>query len=120
MYRNNSRTGGTHPKLIGFVDLDTGSVYSTGSVWKGLTTSSSGVSTNLTITDQVEDASLFFDNGPGTLGYRLRTGKDQFPVGADVVSVFNMRLFVAKKNAIYASWALTPGNEYGILHNFTT
>lgn len=114
VYRNNSRTGGTQPKLIGFVDLDTGSVYSTGSVWKGLTTSSSGVSTNLTITDQVEDSALFFDNGPGTLGYRLRTGKDQFPVGTDVVSVFNMRLFVAKKNAIYASWALTPGNEYGI------
>lgn len=114
IYRNNSRTGGTQPKLIGFIDLDTGSVYSSGSIWKGLTTSSSGVSTNLTITDQVQDSSLFFDNGPGTLGYRLRTGKDQFPVGADVVSVFNMRLFIAKKNSIYASWALTPGNEYGI------
>jgi len=114
IYRNNARSGGVQPKLIGFIDLDTGSVYSSGSVWKGLTTSSSGVSTNLTITDQVEDSSLFFDNGPGTLGYRLRTGKDQFPVGADVVSTYNQRLFVSKKNAIYASWLLNPGNEYGV------
>lgn len=114
LYRNNALSGGTQPKLIGFIDLDTGSAYSSGSIWKGLTTSSSGVATNLTIIDQVEDSSLFFDNGPGTLGYRLRTGRDQFPIGADVVSVYNMRLFVSKRNAIYASWALLPGNEYGI------
>lgn len=114
IYRNNAISGGTQPKLIGFIDLDTGSVYASGSTWKGLTTSSSGVSTNLTITDQVQDSALFFDNGPGTLGYRLRTGKDQFPVGCDVVSTYNQRLFVSKKNAIYASWLLLPGNEYGI------
>ena len=114
IYRNNAISGGTQPKLIGFIDLDTGAAYSSGSIWKGLTTSSSGVSTNLTITDQVQDSALFFDNGPGTLGYRLRMGKDQFPVGCDVVSTYNQRLFVAKKNAIYASWMLMPGNEYGI------
>jgi len=114
IYRNNVLSGGNQPKLIGFIDLDTGSAYSSGSIWKGLTTSSSGVTTNLTITDQVEDSALFFDNGPGTLGYRLRTGKDQFPTGCDVVSVYNMRLFASKRNAIYASWALIPGNEYGI------
>jgi len=112
VYRKNLLTGDNVGRLIGIVDLDTGKAYVDGNKWEGFTSSKTG--TTVTIIDQVPDSQMFFDNGPGTRGYRYRFGKDQFPSGGDCVAVFNQRLFISKKNTIYASWLLNTNNEYGI------
>lgn len=112
VYRKNLLTGDNVGRLIGIVDLDTGASYTDGTKWEGFTSSRSG--TTITIVDQVPDSQMFFDNGPGTRGYRYRFGKDQYPSGGDCIAVYNQRLFVSKKNTIYASWLLNTNNEYGI------
>lgn len=120
IYRKNILTGDDRGRLIGFIDLDTGTAYTATGGWSGLTSGDvtstvAGVSTTqLNIFDQVQDSTLFFDNGPGTRGYRLRQGRDQFPVGCDSIASYNQRLFASKKNTIYASWMLDSTNEYGI------
>jgi len=119
IYRKNILSGDNRGRLIGFIDLDNGTTY-TSTQWSGLTSGDvtntvAGVTTTqLNIYDQVQDSTLFFDNGPGTRGYRLRQGRDQFPVGCDSLAVYNERLFASKRNTIYASWVLDPTNEYGI------
>lgn len=112
VYRKNLLTGDNVARLIGIVDLDTGSAYADGTKWEGFSSSMSG--STITVVDQVPDTHLLFDNGPGVRGYRLRVGKDQFPSGCDCIGVYNMRLFASKKNTIYCSWLLNTSNEYGI------
>lgn len=112
VYRRNLLTGDNMARLIGLVDLDTGLAYVDGNKWEGFTASYTG--TTLTVTDQVPDSQLLFDNGAGTRGYRYRISKDQYPVGCDVIAVYNQRLFASKSNTIYASWALNTTNEYGL------
>lgn len=120
IYRRNVLTGDNRFRLIGFVDLDTGLTYTSGNTWVGLTSSDvtdtvSGTSTTqLTLIDQVPDSSLFYDNGPGTRGYRQRIGKDQYPLGIDCLAVYNQRLFGSKLNTIYASWSIDTNNEFAI------
>ena len=112
VYRKNILTGDDVGRLIGIVDLDTGNAYSDGKKWEGFSSSKTG--TTITVTDQVPDSQMFFDNGSGTRGYRYRFGKDQYTAGGDCIAVYNQRLFISKKNTIYASWLLNTNNEYGI------
>jgi hypothetical protein len=64
--------------------------------------------------DEVPDNNLAVFTGNYQQGCFFEQGRDNFPLGASVISTHQRRLVVAKANKVNMSWVLEQGNEYGI------
>ena len=100
-------------RLIAVVPVsDTGSGSATGSGWSSSYDNST--SRQITFIDKVPDGNILYQTTPYAQGWYYEIARDNMPLGGTCLSVFQNRLWVGKKNQVFASWTIDQTDEYKI------
>lgn len=68
----------------------------------------------ITLADTVPDSDLLYIPELYQQGHIQEIGRDNLPLGASAVALFQSRLFISKGNVINGTWELEQNQEYGI------
>jgi hypothetical protein len=105
-------------RLIASVPYDpatTGTQTITGPNWTATYDNTSATAPGVvTLVDTVPDTDLLYIPELYKQGHILEIGRDNLPLGASSIAVFQSRIFASKGNVIFGSWELEQGQEYGI------
>jgi hypothetical protein len=105
-------------RLIAVVPYDpstTGLQTITGKNWTATYNNSAVTDAGvITLADTVPDSDLLYIPELYQQGHIQEIGRDNLPIGASAVALFQSRLFISKGNVIYGTWELEQNLEYGI------
>lgn len=105
-------------RLVGVVPYDpttSGLQTITGTGWTASYNNTSATAPGvITFVDTVPDSSLLYIPELYKQGHIQEIGRDNLPIGASSIAMFQSRIFASKANVVYASWELEQGQEYGI------
>lgn len=98
--------------VIPYSESSTSATTVTGTNWSA--TYNNSTSREIVFTDAVLDSDLFYVTGDYKPGFFYQLGRDNLPLGASSLAVFQGRLWMSKANLVAASWLLDPTYEYGM------
>jgi len=111
--RNSSLFPDGRFRLIAVIPVsDTGSGSSSGTGWTASYDNST--SRQISFVDKVPDGNLFYQTTPYAQGWYYEIARDNMPLGGSCLTVFQNRLWVGKRNQLFASWTIDQTDEHKI------
>jgi len=105
-------------RLVAVVPYDpstTGLQTITGKNWIATYNNSAATDAGvITLADTVPDSDLLYIPELYQQGHIQEIGRDNLPLGASSIALFQSRLFISKGNVITGTWELEQNQEYGI------
>jgi hypothetical protein len=115
--RNNNLFPDGRFRLISVIQIaDTGSGTSSGDGWSS--SYNNATSREITLVDGVPDGNLLYQTTPYSQGWFLEISRDNLPLRATCIAVFQNRLWVSKDNQVFASWTIDQTDEHKIYTSF--
>jgi hypothetical protein len=105
-------------RLIAIIPYDpttTGTQTITGKNWTATYNNTSSTTPGvITLADTIPDSDLLYIPELYQQGHIQEIGRDNLPIGASAIALFQSRLFISKGNVVYGTWELEQNQEYGI------